>query len=357
MNTTSKQKPFIIPVFIPHAGCPHQCVFCNQSIITGINKKPPTAGQLRNIIEGFLKYKTSTHSPVQISFYGGTFLGLDARYVQMALRVATEYVKKGAVDSLRFSTRPDSIDISRLNLLEPFPVKTIEIGIQSMDNGVLQLAGRGHTAEETEEAVVLLKKRGYEIGAQIMAGLPGDSEETILKTAKRLGGLEPDFARIYPAVVLRGSQLEKMYNAGIYEPLNLYSCVSIVKKLYLYFSQKKIRVIRMGLQATEDFERGTDIISGPYHPAFGQMVISAVFLDMARLVLEKYRMNAKKLKTVKLNVHKRDISKMRGLKNCNIKVLKAEFGIDMLRVVPDEAVFLNNLKCDNIMVDMKSLYH
>jgi histone acetyltransferase (RNA polymerase elongator complex component) len=159
--------------------------------------------------------------------------------------------------------------------------------------------------------------------------------------------------RIYPAVVLRGSPLETMYENGVYTPLSLDDCVSVVKKIYLYFSRKNIKVVRVGLQATEDFEKGTEIIAGPYHPAFGHMVMSAIFLDMARLAVKKFfnKNNKNKQKSLIFNVHPRDISKMRGLKNCNIVKLKSETCVESVDVISNNSVLLNTIKLGNVVVD------
>jgi histone acetyltransferase (RNA polymerase elongator complex component) len=201
-----------------------------------------------------------------------------------------------------------------------------------MNDHVLDAAKRGHTALDTEKAIALLKERNYEIGLQMMVGLPGDDESKALATAHRIADFAPDFVRIYPTVVLAGSPLAAWYKKGDYLPLALEQGVTLVKELYLLFDEKNIRVIRMGLQASEDLDDGATILAGPYHPAFGHLVFSEIFLDRATLLLKK---NIPLSDTITIRVHPRSIPKMRGLKNSNIDILKKKFRIKSLKIVPD----------------------
>ncbi|MCK4468101.1 MAG: radical SAM protein, partial [Desulfobacterales bacterium] len=263
--TESKNKPFIIPVFLPNVGCPHQCAFCNQTAITGKKQKTISTEKLGSYINEFLNYKGPRRKRVQIAFYGGNFLGLKGDYISSLLHEASKFVNQGKVDSIRFSTRPDTIDNERLDLLKQFPVATIELGVQSMDDNVLAMSRRGHTSLDTEKAVCLLKKRDYEIGLQMMVGLPGDDEAGALASGYRIAELYPDFVRIYPTLVLDKSPLAGWYRKGRYAPLSLQQCVTLVKRLYLLFREKGINVIRRGLQAAESLSKGSTILAGPYH--------------------------------------------------------------------------------------------
>ena len=276
------ERPFIIPVFLPNSGCLHRCAFCNQTSITGVKQDTILPEKLRSVINEFLQWKGKFRNNVQISFYGGNFLGLKEKYLKTLLNESAKFVESGKVGSIRFSTRPDTITNERLDILKEYPVSTIELGVQSMDDRVLTMAKRGHTSSDTVKAVAVLKERGYEIGLQMMVGLPGDDEATSLATGRRIADLAPDFVRIYPAVVLKNSLLAKWYKEGKYTPLSLEPCVTLVKKLHLLFDEKKIPVIRMGLQASADLENGTTILAGPYHPAFGHLVYSEIFLDMVK---------------------------------------------------------------------------
>jgi len=336
----SRKKPFIIPVFLPNIGCPHQCAFCNQSAITSIKQKIPSPEKLRQIVNNFLKYKGKDRDSVQIAFFGGNFLGLNAAHIESLLYEASKFVTVGSVDSLRFSTRPDTINNETLNILTPFPVSTIELGVQSMDDHVLAMSKRGHTSTDTISAVRLLKERNYEIGLQMMVGLPGDDETKTQLTGRRLADMSPDFVRIYPTVVLAGSLLAKWYQNEKYIPMSLEQCITLVKKLYLIFRKNDVKVIRMGLQASENFEKDAEILAGPYHPAFGHLVFSRIFLDMAMSILnsKKYTQDE-----VIIKVHPRSISNMRGLKNRNVGTLKKEFSIKSIKIIPEPSLAENSL--------------
>ena len=333
-------RPFIIPVFLPHRGCPHRCIFCNQTAITSTKQNLLVSETLASWINEFLNYKRRKRHPVQIAFYGGNFLGLKTDDIKRLLAEATRFVTAGKVDGIRFSTRPDTIDHRRLDLIEPFPVTTIEVGVQSMDDQVLAAANRGHTAADTQKALALLKERTYEIGLQMMVGLPGDDETKALATGRRLAAFLPDFVRIYPTVVLANSALAECYQNGSYSPWTLDRCVTCVKNLYLLFCSQNIPVVRMGLQPSEDLAKDAAVLAGPYHPAFGHLVHSEIFLDTAMAAIRPAKSNRK---TITLKVHPRSISKMRGLNNQNVEILKKEFKIESLQIVPDYALAENRL--------------
>ncbi len=336
-----KDTPFIIPIFLPHLGCPHHCAFCDQTSITGVAPDTISRETLCLLITEFLEYKKTRGRSVQVSFYGGNFLGLKKDYIGILLDETTKFVKNKKVDSIRFSTRPDTISNKNLDIIKNYPVSTIEIGVQSMDNQVLAMAERGHTASDTEKAAALLKEQNYDVGMQMMVGLPGDDETKTLFTARRIASLSPDFVRIYPTVVLAHSRLAVWYRNGDYRPWSLSRCVSLVKKLYLFFKNKNIPVIRMGLQASEDLAKDTTILAGPHHPAFGHMVHSEIFMDMAVSRLEAKRGSYDK---IIIKVHPRSISKMRGLKNKNVQRLKKKFQINSLEIIPDISLAQDKLR-------------
>ena len=343
-NLNSYEKPFIVPVFLPNIGCPHKCIFCNQTAITGTKQKIPSPEEISLQINQFLSYKGKNRSPIQVSFFGGNFLGLKIDFITSLLREATKFVIAGRVDSIRFSTRPDTINYERLDILKKFPVATIEIGVQSMDDKVLCLSERGHTSTNTEKAVSILKERNYEIGLQMMTGLPNDNREIAIYSAKRIAALSPDFVRIYPTLVLKNTILSGWYKKREYTPMPLEQCVTLVKDIYLLFREKEIPVIRMGIQASEHVQRESAILAGPYHPAFGHLVHSEIFLDMASSIIESaIESNIKSgeidcCDSVGIKVHPQSISKMRGLKNRNIEILKTRFHINSLKIIPDFSV-------------------
>lgn len=331
----SGQRPLIIPIFLPHAGCPHRCVFCNQSSITGITPKAFGSQQLRRRVREFLAAGSPRRYPRQIAFYGGNFLGLKITKIQSLLEAAAEFVAQKQVDGIRFSTRPDTIDNARLDLVANYPVSDIELGVQSMDNRVLTLAQRGHSAADTVAAVAKLKARRLRIGLQMMVGLPGDNPARALASARKIAALQPDFVRIYPTLVVAKSRLVQWYRDSRYRPLSLEKAVCLTKKIYRIFSHHGIPVIRMGLQASRDLDAGSTIVAGPYHPAFGHLVHSALFLEAA---CRSLRGSPSSGDRVAINVHPRDISRMRGLKNANIEALKNKFKLQAVAVVADAGV-------------------
>jgi len=327
-------KPFIIPIFLPNAGCPHRCVFCDQRAISGQTAKRPASTDVGNTIEGYLPYRKRGRSYTQVSFYGGNFLGLPFECQSRLLKEASRYVQLGEVDSIRFSTRPDTITPIHLDRIEPYPVSTIELGAQSMDNQVLAASERGHTAEDTIRAVDLLKSRGYEVGLQIMLGLPGDTGPRAMATARTAAALCPDLVRIYPTVVLKNSTLAAWADEGKYVPISLDSAVQLTKQMYVIFAEQGIPVVRMGLQSSSMLTASV-IAAGPYHPAFGHLVLSALFLDKAVSALEAL---GNGMEAAVLSVHPASISKARGYKNRNIAVLKQRFNYQSISVAGNESL-------------------
>lgn len=337
-------RPFIVPIFLPHAGCPHQCVFCNQVSITGSIQKTINADQIKAQIHQFLEYKNNRRKPVQISFYGGNFLGLKTGEIQSLLELATGFVNQGHADSIRFSTRPDTITPQRLDFISKYPVETIELGVQSMDDQVLALARRGHSAADTTRAVHRLKEHKFNIGLQMMVGLPGDTETLSFISAQKIAALQPDFVRVYPTIVVKNSLLARWYQDSAYVPLSLEEAVSRVTILYRYFTRHNIKIIRMGLQASADLADGSTVLAGPYHPAFGHMVFSKIFLDAACTAIKAANYARP---SVAIFVNPRRVSTMRGLKNANVELIKSRFGFDRISIVPDNNIEENSVKIDN----------
>jgi histone acetyltransferase (RNA polymerase elongator complex component) len=336
-----RPRPYIIPLFLPHMGCPHRCVFCNQTSITGHEDGRLSLQQVRKTISEFLGFKGRHRGPVEVAFYGGNFLGLPESYREFLLNEAQRFVEKGQINSIRFSTRPDTITTDGLKALAPYTVRVVEVGAQSMDETVLSLSGRGHTAGHTRKSVKLLKDRGLAVGLQIMPGLPGDTPESILETGRRVAELKPDVVRIYPTVVVRNTILEKWYQKGRFKPLSLADAVRLTKRLYLLFNGHGISVIRMGLQATGSLLEPGAVVAGPFHPAFGHLVYSAVFLDTATRELERQQTASRK---IALKVHPHDVPKMKGLKNYNIKQLIRRFELEELQVLSDLTVPENSVR-------------
>jgi histone acetyltransferase (RNA polymerase elongator complex component) len=269
---------------------------------------------------------------------------MDADDIASLLFEATRFVEQGRVDGIRFSTRPDTIDRRRLDIIRGFPVTTVELGVQSMDDEVLALSKRGHARLDTQKAVRRLKDRNYGIGVQVMVGLPGDTPEKALNTGRQIVDLAPDFVRIYPTVVLAGSPLARWYRTGRYVPLSLEACVPLVKHLYLLFRKNTIRVIRMGLQASQDLTEGSTVVAGPYHPAFGHLVHSEIFYDSAVSAIKRQTVRGNHMV---IRVHPNNISRVRGLRNGNIRRFKHYFHLTSVDVIPDSTLADNELRIND----------
>jgi len=323
----------IIPIFITHSGCPHQCVFCDQKNITG-QTKPVDPSAVPQKINEYLTSSTS-QKPAQVAFFGGSFTALPGEMQKAYLAAVRPFVNSHQIKDIRLSTRPDCITDDILALLREYHVTIIELGAQSMDDAVLNRSGRGHTAIDTVNAVRLIKSHDFLIGLQLMPGLPGDSADSFMKTVNTIIGLRPDFVRIYPALVLRHTPFEYLYTSGRYIPLSLDDAVVLCRDALERFELAGIDVIRIGLQPTEELERPGTIIAGPYHPAFRQLVESSILLDIMRSSL-RARMEKKDMVT--FQVHPNDLSAAIGQHRSNIELLKKEFGINKIRIVAGESI-------------------
>jgi histone acetyltransferase (RNA polymerase elongator complex component) len=316
--------PLVIPVFISHQGCPHRCIFCDQHTITGrTNQKdqPVTPDEVRQTIEKWLtRSGEQANREVQVAFYGGSFTGLPKLYQGELLEAVKPFLADGMVQTVRLSTRPDYVNREIVDFLKNHGVGIVELGVQSMDPEVLKKSGRGHTVEESAEAVGFLKEKSLTVGVQLMCGLPGDTTVKILATAREVIGLAPDFVRIYPTLVIRDSGLAMMYRQGSYKPLSLNKAVAQAGMLRDIFEKQRIRVVRMGLQPSEELQK--KVLDGPYHPAFGELVASRRLFKKARQLLA-----AKQSREVKkLSIAAADESAFRGPGNVNMKRL-AELGL------------------------------
>lgn len=321
----------IIPFFIPHSGCPHQCVFCNQKSITG-RSRSDDAASIPDTVARYLNARTR-RGPVQVAFYGGSFTALSFDAQRGLLEAVRPFIEKRQVETIRLSTRPDCISPAVIELLRAHHVTIVELGAQSMDDRVLSLAGRGHAAADTASAVRLLKDARFTVGLQLMPGLPGDNAPRFASTLGEVVRLAPDFVRLYPALVLRGTPLESLYRSGQFTPLTLDDAILLCAEALLKFEQAGIKVIRMGLQPTEELEKPGTIVAGPYHPSFGEMVESAILLERMRAALKS--MAAAPLR-VEFYVHPRDVSAAAGHRRRNIERLKKEFCLQEVRIRAEE---------------------
>ena len=316
----------IIPVFVPHLGCPNDCVFCNQRRISG-TQQPATVQTVKEAIEQAAALPRNG-AKRQLAFYGGSFTAIPTEEQTALLSAAKEVLNSGAIDSIRLSTRPDAIDAAVLKRLRDFGVETVELGAQSMNDEVLLLSGRGHTAEDVEKASRMIKAAGFRLILQMMTGLPGDTDARSLDTARRIASLKPDGVRIYPTVIVRDTALCDLWHAGRYKEHTVEDAVRCCAKLLPVFEQAGIPVIRLGLNPTEELSGGA-AVGGAYHPALGELVKSRVMLEQARLILKDVAPGS----AVTLAVDQSKISQMVGQHRQNVEKLCAEFGLRSLKVV------------------------
>ena len=324
--------PLVIPIFIPHEGCPHRCLFCNQHDISG-QTRPTDGREVGLAIERWLEQSRSAPDRrVQVALYGGSFTALpEHRQIEM-LAAVRPYVDRGLVHDIRLSTRPDCIDEPGLNLLARYGVTIIELGVQSCDETVLRRAGRGHGSAVVAEAAGLIRARGFRLGIQLMLGLPGQRFCSLRATVGQVIDLGPEFVRLYPVLVLRGSGLERLYHSGAFRPLSLARAVAQAAWMKKRFDAEGIGVVRMGLQPTGELERA--LVTGPYHPAFGELV-------MARLMLQQTRRRLAGVAAehpVTLVIAERDRSVFQGQRGANLWRLR-QLGLDrrfVLRTDPHQ---------------------
>lgn len=293
---------YIIPVFISHQGCPHQCVFCNQDRIAG-KYEEVFADDVRKTIDEYLKTINSKGATIEVSFFGGTFTAIDVNKQKELLEVAREYKEKGLIHKIRLSTRPDAILPYILGYLKEYKVDIIELGVQSLDDEVLRKSGRGHSVNDVIVASRLIKEAGFTLGHQIMPGLPGDNFEIDIETTKKSIEMKPDICRIYPSLVIKDTPMEDMYNRGDYIPYSLDEAVYISGEMLKLYTDAKIKVIRIGLQPTDTITTGKDIVDGPFHPAFRELV-------ECHLICETLGKKCPREKDIIIEINEKDISKL-----------------------------------------------
>jgi len=315
-------KRRIIPLFIPNAGCQHKCVFCDQRLITGAAEPVIENGKL--IIENL----GSVTYPAELAFYGGSFTAIPIKQQNTLLEAAQHFLALNAFNSIRVSTRPDCVDELTIERLKKYGVATIELGAQSMCDDVLLAANRGHTSSDTEKAAALIKNYGLALIVHMMTGLPGDTREKSLYTARRIAVLTPDGVRIHPTIVVRGTKLHELFESGDYSEHTLECAVELCSELYAIFSSASVPVIRFGLNPSEPLSSG-DAVAGAYHPAFGELVYSRVYYNKAASLLEGVAAGS----SVTLSVAPGQLSMMIGQRRCNIDALTKRFSLGSLKVV------------------------
>ena len=320
-------RAVIFPVFVPHLGCPHRCVFCDQRWISGAER----AASAADVYDAAAKSAALPPSGAkrQLAFYGGSFTAIPLSQQEALLGAASDAIARGEIDSIRLSTRPDAIDESVLERLKRFGVETIELGAQSMDDAVLFLSGRGHTAADTERAARMIRAAGFKLILQMMTGLPGDSPEKDMATARALIALQPDGVRIYPTVIVRGTELYERWREGNYREHTVEDAVEICAELLPLFEQSGIPVIRLGLNPSEELSGG-EAAGGAYHPALGELVRSRILLDRARALLGGAEAGSR----VALGTAEASLSQAIGQGRRNLKALKEEFSLAEITMRP-----------------------
>ena len=323
------KKEYIIPIFVPHLGCPNDCTFCNQKKISGQTKNVK-AEDVKNTIEYYLNNFKDDNKYVEVAFFGGSFTGIDVDKQKELLSVAYEYIKNKKIDSIRISTRPDYINKEILKMLKSYGVKTIELGVQSTNDYILNKSKRGHTFEDVKKASKLIRKNGFILGHQMMVGLPESTRQDEINTAKDLIKLKPKIVRIYPVLVIKGTQLEKDYESGEYTPLTVEQAVETAKDLLVLFNKKKINVIRIGLQNTNEItdpnSKESQVVAGPYHPAFRQLVESRLWYDNIANEIKKVNSN---VSHIQIDVNPSDINNAVGHKRINIERINDTYNTDL----------------------------
>ncbi len=324
------KKQYIIPIFVPHLGCPNDCIFCNQKSISG-QKSNMTKEKAKEIIENYLKSIDKENAQIEIAFFGESFTAIEEERQEGLLQVASEFVKSGQVSSIRVSTRPDAIDKNILKRLKKYKVKTIELGVQSSNNYILKRINRGHTFEDVKRAAKLIRWNGFRLGVQMMVGLPESTTIDEINTAKELIKLKPKMVRIYPVLVIKNTPLEKELEKGTYKPLTVVQAVEVCKEIVRLFHDKNIDIIRIGLQPTDEIsEPGSEkseVVAGPYHPAFRQLVESAMWYDA---IVEKIKRLNVKVKEVEVTVNPVDANNVIGHKKENVKNLKELYDVNLV---------------------------
>ena len=320
-----------IPIFVPHLGCPNTCVFCNQRKISGCEKADFSSvereieGALATIPEG---------TEAQIAFFGGSFTGIERADMLYLLGVAKRYIDAGRVQSVRLSTRPDYINEEILDILASHGVRTIELGIQSMDNEVLKKSGRGHTAEQTAAACKMICERGFELVGQMMTGLPGSDLEKDKYTAEKICEMGACGARIYPTVVFRGTELESMMARGDYESREIEKVIAEGAELLPIFEKNGVKVIRIGLQSSDLLTEGEETVS-PYHEATGELIWARVYRNLAEELLSQKHAEGQR---VIITVPKGATSKMIGQNKENVIYLKEKYSLSGVKVIENPSL-------------------
>ena len=321
-------KHYNIPIFLPELACPYRCVYCNQFSITGLNNfvKPE---DVKNIIDNHLSSFKEENRFVEVAFFGGNFTGLPVGMQNDYLEVVQPYLDKNLIHGIRCSTRPDYIDLKRVKEIKAYGMHNIELGAQSTNDDVLKHCKRGHTYNDIVEASQIILSENITLGLQMMIGLPFDSEEKDFQTAKDIVNLGAKETRIYPCIVVKDTELEAMYNSGEYKALSIEEAVERSSKLYTYFAENQVKVLRIGLHTSDELDNEA-YVAGPYHKNFAEMVFSNIWKEAMAMAMAKAKAKAMakamaKAKYIIINVPESQINHAIGWKGENKKMLLEKF--------------------------------
>ena len=316
-------RKYNLPIFIPHRGCPFDCVFCNQRKITGV-ETDITPEAVRDNIAKYIATINSENSSVEVAFFGGSFTGLELWLQEEFLKVAAEF--GDVINGIRLSTRPDYITTDVIKLLTRYNVTTVELGVQSSDDAVLQNNNRGHRFDDVIKATCMIKDAGINVGHQMMLGMYSSNPEKDMKTVADIIKLKPSCVRIYPVVTLKDTALEKLYMDGNYVPYTTMQAAELAKNAVCEFYKNGINVIRVGLHSSDELDATGTVVAGPYHQAFGELVESLIYRDKIESeVLKDNLMDC----TLEFICSKGDISKAVGHKKMNTEYFREKYNIKL----------------------------
>jgi len=306
---------------------------------------PASISYIKETLDTSIKSRRfASYCTKEVAFYGGTFTNLPATRMKEMLEAVAPYLKHGLFNSIRVSTRPDCIDEDRLELLMSYGVSTVELGVQSMDDNVLMLSKRGHTSHDTIKAVALLKQFNFKVGVQLMPGLPGDSESGFNDTIKKVIDLNPHMARLYPAIVIKGTELASIYHANGFRPLTLDEAIRICGEGCVRLEDKGIQVIRIGLMSSPSLLRDGEILAGPWHSAFGFLVRSYIHQKKIEAFLPRFGSPA----SIGIKAPMREIPLVRGYKNEGVRLMEEKSGARIIYIRPDDSVPPGSIKIDEL---------
>lgn len=304
-----------IPIFIPELACPHQCIFCNQAKISG-QQVIPQPEDIPSIVDTYLNTMNDGRE-VEIAFFGGSFTGIPLDLQEQYLQKAYKYLQEGKICGIRLSTRPDYINPRVIDLLKRYGVTTIELGAQSTNDDVLMASGRGHKSDAIRQAADMIHSAGFHLGLQMMIGLPHDTYERSRQTVEDIISLGADNTRIYPTLVIKGTQLAKLFELGRYTPLDLDTAVAWAKDFYLRFESAGLTILRVGLHASEELTHEKSLLAGPYHKSFKELMMTKIWAE----ILNK-ELNGISNKEIRLEVNPSQINFVWGYAGQNKKIFE-----------------------------------